>query len=71
MGLETQDEIARLNNLAWLHTTLRRLGWPILDAQNEARRRFSGLTLSGLNAEQLEELVRWALDEDGDENGMG
>lgn len=59
---DTAAEIARLNNLAWLHSTLRRLGWPTVDAQNEARRRF-GRTLSGLNAEELETLVRWATEE--------
>lgn len=60
--LETDEEIARLTKLAQLHCTLRRLGWPSVDATNESLRRFSR-RLSELNSAELAVITKWALDE--------
>lgn len=66
-AVETEAEIARLNNLAWLIARTRDRGWPIEDATNEAIRRF-GRRLSGLTAQELEEITReWVNDEENDD----
>lgn len=62
-AVDTEEEKARLAKLAHLHVTLRRLGWPTLDAHNYAIRTF-GKSLSGLNAVELKQVIDWALSEE-------